>query len=152
MTNLFRLICAAVILWQVVTTLPVIPPGPNPPGPVNPDWPTPSAELQAAIAPVRAVMHQQSTDRAKAAVWADDWESYLTSMMDRVALDTTGAFRHDMEFAMNNAAVDHLLVGEFVGFSAAMDQAFEEYFGSDDEPLDWNAAKEFVSAVVWACK
>ncbi len=146
MLNWVRIICAAVILWHVVTAWPV---DPNPPGPVNPDWPAPSVELQSALAPVVAVMDAAESSKAKA--WAGAWEEYLSSIYDDTPPETTGAFKSQLATAMNESASQLNLSGAFPGFTSAMDAAFADYFGAEDAPLDWTKAKEFVSAVVWAC-
>lgn len=152
-----RLICVAIPLWMFMVLAPVSPgpnpnPNPNPtPTPVpNPDWPAPPADLQAAMAPVRSVM--LAANDQQAAAWAEAWEGYYTSMMDRTPLAGTAAFKSEISTAMNDAAVQLSLAGAFPGFTAAMDGAFASYFGSEDGPLDWNKGKAFVSAVVWACK
>lgn len=151
-----RWISIGILAARIISILPSLPPGPdpgpgpNPPTPINPDWPTPSAELQAAVAPIKAVM--QAADRTKAAAWAGAWEEYLMTFMDRPGLPSTGALKAEIAEEINAAGQELGLAGAFPGFSTAFDAAFTSYFGPEDGPLDWNRAKEFVSAIVWTCQ
>jgi hypothetical protein len=130
---------------------PPAPPGPGPgpgPGP-TPTIPTPSAELQSIVAPIRAVMVKG--DPAKAAVWASAWSDYWITLQV-TPHKTLGDLKGSMKAFTDAAAIKAGLQGAFPGFGAAVEQAFVTRFGADDGALDAAKATEFIAALIWACQ
>jgi len=118
------------------------------PAPV-PNVNVPTAEMQTLMAPVKSVMAK--ADPNKAAIWASIWADYLYSVKTVSPLKTSTEFKTATKAFMNAAAAKSGLEGAFPGFTDAMDAAHSSRFGSEEGPLDWNKAIEFVAATVWAC-
>lgn len=128
-------------------------PPPQPPGPAPPPVPPvdlPSAELQALVAPLRAIM--QAAPPAQRAVWAGAWSDLLVNLKTSGPPSQVAAFKAALGEFMRAAAAKGGLAGAFPGFGAAFEAAFVNRFGAADGVLEASRAVEFVAAVQWACK
>ncbi len=126
-------------------TVPVTPVTPVTPAPVVP---VPSAQLQAAVAPIKALM--ATVDKAKATTFATAW-SDLAGELGGTELSTLSDFKQLVTQYTNAVGRRAGLVGAFPGFSAALEQAFIASFSDQDGNVNAMKAVDFVNAVAWAC-
>lgn len=127
--------------------------GASPVEPVDPvdPIPAPSAELQAAVKPVREVM-SKATDKVQRARWQSIWSDFsLAVVAETTILKSTGDYKAKLVAFASATATKAKLTGAFPGFSAALEQAFVATFGADDAAIDVAKAKDFSQAVAWAC-
>lgn len=151
------------ILWKFSVTIlphgtdvkPVTPVKPvepvtpvTPVTPVSPSIPTPSPELQAAVAPVKQLM--ATADPVKANRFASAWSDFAVAVRV-MPPNTLAEFESVLATFLNAVGVKADLVGAFPGFSTAATTAIRAYLGKQDGKLDLEKAVAFVQAVAWAC-
>lgn len=132
------------------TPTPVPTPTPTPNVPVTPPLvvPLPSATLQAAVAPIKTVM--TTTDPTKAALMGQIWAD-LAGELGAGGDTTVSILKGDITAFMNAAGRRAGLAGAAPGFSAALQQAYDASFGTQDVSIAAGKAADFANAVAWAC-
>jgi hypothetical protein len=127
-----------------------VPPQPGP-GPEPTPAPVPTAEMQALVAPVKAIMGR--ADAAKSAVWAGAWDDFHVAVKSSTNPPATlAAFKQAVQAFLNAAAAKANLAGAFPGFSAELEKAYVARFGAEDGKLDQAKGAEFIAAIAWACR
>lgn len=126
-------------------------PAPTPtPAPVPvPVVPDPTPDMQAKVAPVKALL--ATADPAKKAILANVWADFAAALQASTP-PSIGAFKQAMQQFISAAVIRAGLTNAFPGYTAALDQSFVLTFGDQDGQLDSAKAVAWAQALSWACK
>lgn len=149
---------AAQYILTLVSPNPQPQPTPNPtpvptpipvptPTPIPTPIPVPAADLQAAVADIRATASRNPTAAAQAAQAFMSYAKVLENSPGTA--DTNAKFRTGLQNFEKTAFTNTPLAGS-LGLSVPMNKALKAVFGDVDGPIDQARAVAFVRAIAWA--